>query len=138
MAVVSMYKPVVREDFAALVLRGLAAMGAPSDNEGELLLDLGVSVWISRSGECLEDAIGVMLAMRTALIKASGLNSSDEPVPFWGADPRLDLLNLAAYLRGLIGRAAREAQCGRDTIVGQTLQLMGQGRTSAGRVSALA
>jgi hypothetical protein len=138
MAVVSMYKPVVREDFAALVLRGLAAMGAPSDNEGELLLDLGVSVWISRSGECLEDAIGVMLAMRTALIKASGLNSSDEPVPFWGADPRLDLLNLAAYLRGLIGRAAREAQCGRDTIVRQTLQLMGQGRTSAGRVSALA
>lgn len=138
MAVISICKPVVREDLSTLVLRGLSAMGAPCDNEGELLLDLGVSVWISRSGECLQDAVGVMLAMRTALIQASGLHSASEPVPFWGADPRLDLLNLAAYLRGLIGRAAREAQCGRDAIVEQALQLLGEGRTFAGRVSALA
>jgi hypothetical protein len=137
MAVISICKPVVREDFSTLVLRGLADMGSPCDSEGELLLDLGVSVWISRSGEYLQDAVGVMLAMRTALITASGLDSTAEPVPLWGADPRLDVLNLAAYLRGLIGRAAREAQCGRDAIVGRALQLLDR-RTSATRVSALA
>jgi hypothetical protein len=137
MAVVSICKPVVRDDFSTLVLRGLSDMGSPSDSEGELLLDLGVSVWISRSGECLEDAVGVMLAMRTALIKASGLDSTAEPVPFWGADPRLDVLNLATYLRGLIGRAAREAQCGPDAIVGRALQLLGERRTSSTRFSAL-
>jgi hypothetical protein len=138
MAVVSICKPVAREDFSTLVLRGLAAMGAPCDTEGELLLDLGVSVWISRSGESLHDGVGVMLDMRTALIRASGLDSGAEPVPFWGADPRLDLLNLAAYLRGLIGRGAREAQCTRDAIVERALQFLGERRTPAARFSALA
>jgi hypothetical protein len=138
MAVMSVCKPVVREDFSTLALLGLAGMGAACSNEGEFYLDLGVSVWISRSGECLQDAVEVMLAMRSALIKASGLDSAAEPVPFWGTDPRRDVLNLAAYLRGLIGRAAREAQCGPDAIVARALELIENRRTSATRFSALA
>jgi hypothetical protein len=137
MAVMSICKPVVREEFSTLALRGLADMGAACDSEGEFYLDLGVSVWISRSGECLDDAVGVMLAMRTALIKASGLDPAAEPVPFWGADPRRDVLNLADYLRGLIGRAAREAGCGREAIVTRALESVGQGRSWSARATAL-
>src|SRR6185437_4775670 len=109
-------------DFSTSVLRGLAEMGSPCRSEGELLLDLGVSLWISLSGECLLDAVPEMLAMRSALIKASGL--TDEPAPFWGTDPRRDVLNLAAYLRGLVSRAAVTAGCATDVIVERAIALL--------------
>jgi hypothetical protein len=123
MAVVSVFKPRLPADFATLVLRGLVEVG---HHDGELCLELGVSYWITHSETRLDEAVPAMLAMRDALIRASGLNAATEPVPLWGVKPRVDVLNLAAYLRELIARAALEARCGAGVIVEQALLLLGQ------------
>jgi hypothetical protein len=135
MAVLSVCESEARPDFSSSVLRGLAEMGSPCCSEGELVLDLGVSLWISRSGECLQDAVPELLAMRGALIKVAGL--ADEPVPFWGTDPRRDVLNLAAYLRGLVERAASAAGCAADVIVERAISLLEDRRPSTSRIAAL-
>jgi hypothetical protein len=135
MAVLSVCESEARPDFSRSVLRGLAEMGSPCCSEGELFLDLGVSLWISRSGECLQDAVPELLAMRSALIKVSAL--ADEPVPFWGSDPRRDVLNLAAYLRGLVSRAAVAAGCAAGVIVERAIALLEDQEPSTARISAL-
>jgi hypothetical protein len=129
MAVLSVCKPRQRADFAPLVLRGLVEIG---HYEEELCLELGVSYWISHSEMTLDEAAGSMLAMREALIRASGLAIATEPVPICGVNSRLDVLNLASYLRGLIVRASREAHCGAKRMVDDALLLLeGNGRPPA-------
>jgi hypothetical protein len=121
MAAISIFKPLERPDFSALVLRGLADIG---HHEGELCLELGVSYWITSSETRLDEAVPAMLAMRDALIGASGLSQATEPVPLWGVRPRVDVLNLATYLRGLIVRAAHHARCRPEALVEQALLLI--------------
>ncbi len=106
MAVVSVCKPLERADFPTLVLRGLVDIG---HYEEELCLELGLSYWINHSDTRLDEAVPALLALRIALIRASGLDLGTEPVPFVGVNHRVDVLNLAAYLRGLIVRAAGAA-----------------------------
>jgi hypothetical protein len=94
-------------DLGELVLRGLVELGPPPPvAQTELCLELGLSFWIRRSGVSLEEAVAEMMAMRLALVESSGIDLATEPVPFGGADTRLAVLNLATYLRGLLGRAA--------------------------------
>ena len=121
MAAISIFKPLERPDFSTLVLRGLVDIG---HHEGELCLELGVSYWITSSETRLDEAVPAMLAMRDALIGASGLSLATEPVPLWGVKPRVDVLNLATYLRGLIVRAAQHAKCRAEMIVEQALLLI--------------
>ncbi len=106
MAVVSVCEPPERADFSTLVLRGLVEIG---HYEEELCLELGLSYWINHSETRLDEAVPALLALRIALIQASGLDLATEPVPFVGVNHRVDVLNLAAYLRGLIVRAAAQA-----------------------------
>jgi hypothetical protein len=134
MAVLSVCQPRQRADFAPLVLRGLVEIG---HYEEELCLELGVSYWISHSDMTLDEAVRAMLAMRDALIRASGLSSATEPIPICGVNSRLDVLNLASYLRGLIIRASREAKCGARTIVDDALQLLEGSNRPPARISAL-
>ncbi len=89
-----------------MVLRGLVDIG---HYEEELCLELGLSYWISHSDTRLDEAVPALLALRIALIRASGLDLATEPVPFVGVNHRVDVLNLAGYLRGLIVRAAGAA-----------------------------
>jgi hypothetical protein len=137
MAVVSICRPVVGADFSVLVLRGLAEMGLRGENEGELCLELGLSAWIARSGECLINTAPLMLTMRAAVITASGIDAGDEPVPFRGVNPRLDVLNLAVYLRELIGRAATAAHCDGVLVVERALRLLRDQSPSTFRSTAL-
>jgi hypothetical protein len=137
MTVVSICRPVAGADFSALVLRGLADMGLRGENEGELCLELGLSAWIARSGECLIDAPPLMLTMRAALISASGIDADEEPLPFRGVNPRLDVLNLAVYLRELIGRAASAGHCDGVIMVERALQLLRDQPRSTFRRTAL-
>jgi hypothetical protein len=133
MAVVAVCKPPERADFSTLVLRGLVEIG---HYEEELCLELGLSYSISRSEMRLDEAVPALLAMRIALVRASGLVLATEPVPFVGVNDRVDVLNLAAYLRGLIVRSAAQAACGPDVIVEQALGLMGERDRSTARVRA--
>jgi len=128
---------VVGEDLCALVLRGLAEMGLRDDGEGELCLELGLSAWIARSGECLIDAAPLMLRIRAALITVSGIDEGHEPLPFWGVNPRLDVLNLGVYLRELIGRAAIAAHCDGVLVVERALELLRDQPRSTFRSTAL-
>jgi hypothetical protein len=121
MAVVAVCEPRERADFSTLVLRGLVEIG---HYEEELCLELGLSYWINHGEMRLDEAVPALLAMRIALIRASGLALDSEPVPFVGVSPRVDVVNLAAYLRGLIVRAAAHASSGADVIVEQALGLM--------------
>jgi len=116
-------------DFASLVLRGLARMETSGTGGGDLCLELGLSFWIRRCGANLDSARSAMMAMREALVKASGIDMTTEPIPFHGSDPRLDAVNIAAYLRGLITRAAANSKTHPISIVEQTLGLAAeQGR----------
>jgi hypothetical protein len=133
MAVVAVCKPPDRADFPTLVLRGLVEIG---HYEEELCLELGLSYWISRSDMRLDEAVSALLALRIALIRASGLALATEPVPFVGLSHRVDVLNLAAYLRGLIVRASTEASCSADVIVERALGLMGEHDHSTTRMRA--
>jgi hypothetical protein len=122
MAVVAVCEPRERADFSALVLRGLVEIG---HYEEELCLELGLSYWINHGEMRLDEAAPALLAMRIALIRASGMALDTEPVPFVGVSHRVDVVNLAAYLRGLIVRAAGRASCSAEAIVEQALGLMG-------------
>ena len=86
--------------FAEQVLRGITKIGPPRMGGSDLSLEL-------------------------ALVDASGIDMAREPVPLCGVDPRLDVLNLASYLRNLVARAAAQAQCDLVAIVERALVQMG-------------
>ena len=89
MAVVAVCEPRERADFSTLVLRGLVEIG---HYEEDLCLELGLSYWITHSEMRLDEAVPALLAMRIALIRASGLALDTEPVPFVGVSHRVDVV----------------------------------------------
>jgi hypothetical protein len=137
MSVVSIWAPTPRADFADLVLRGLAAMESARPATTDLCLELGLSVWIQQSGASLVEARPAMLAMRTALVQASGLTLATEPFPLGNVDLRVDVVNLARYLRTLIGRAAAHAGCRPSVMAERALREMGDRFRSVPQVRAI-
>jgi hypothetical protein len=104
----------------------------------DLSFELGLSFWIARSGASLDDARSTMMAMREVLVRESGIDMVTEPTPLRWIDPRLDVLNLAAYLRGLIGRAAANAGRQPVAMVERALERLARESRPAGRARALA
>lgn len=117
--------PVGSPTFAQQVLRGITKIEPPALGESDLTLELGVSLWMRQTATDIDDAGQAMLHMRTALVRAAGMDMTHEPVPLHGVDPRRDVLNLAAYLRKLVARAAAQAQCDFAAIVERALGQMG-------------
>jgi len=75
----------------------------------------------------LEGARSALLEVRQTLLGVGGIDPVTEPIPFSGRSPRLDALNLAAYLGNLVERAAVSAQCRPDAIVEQAIQVLPEG-----------
>lgn len=92
--------------FGPTVLVGLAELGPVDPGSGDLSLELGLSLWMRRSGISLEEARRALLALREHVIEACGLDPATEPVPFVGRSPRLDVVNLIFYLGQLMRRGA--------------------------------
>jgi hypothetical protein len=92
--------------FGPTVLVGLAELGPVDPTTGDLSLELGLSVWMRRSGLSLEEARRALLALREHMIEACGLDPATEPVPLVGRAPRLDVMNLISYLGLLLRRGA--------------------------------
>lgn len=111
-----------REGFAPAVLRGLLDLG--SVVETDLALELGLSAWMHFSDVDFEEARRALLAARRILLGVGDIDPLTEPVPFSGRSPRLDTLNLAAYLGNLVERAAVSAQCPPGTIVEEAIRLL--------------
>jgi hypothetical protein len=125
-------------DFASLALRGLLQMEHCAADGADLSLELGLSFWIARSGASLDDARSTMMAMREALVSEAGIEMATEPTPLRWHDPRLDVINLAFYLRGLIGRAAANARNDPLAMVERALERLARQTRSARPVRALA
>jgi hypothetical protein len=92
--------------FGAALLGGLAELGPVDPFSGDLSLELGVSVWLRRSGTTLTEACDRLVEARAAILAACDLDPATEPVPLVGRAPRLDVVNLATYVGDLLRRAA--------------------------------
>ena len=119
------------EGFAAAVLRGLVVLGPVA--ETDLALELALSAWMRFNDVDSDGARRALLTARRILLGVGKLDPVTEPIPFSGRSPRLDTLNLAAYLGTLIERAAASAHCRPDALVEQAIgQLPVDGRRSDG------
>jgi hypothetical protein len=114
--------------FAQKVLQGISAIEEPRAGEADLSLQLGLSIWMRQTRTEIDDALPAMLAMRSALLKASGMDRATEPVPLRGVDPRLDVLNLGGYLRRLVARVTAHAQGDGALMVDRALDYLRNGR----------
>ena len=100
-----------RRGFGAALLGGLAELGPVDPFSDDLSLELGISLWLRRSGTSLLGARATLLKVRRLIIEAGGLDGATEPVPLVGRSPRLDVINLVAYVGDLLHRASCEAGC---------------------------
>jgi hypothetical protein len=110
------------EGFAPTVLRGLIVLGPVV--ETDLALELALSAWMRFCDVEFDGARRSLLAARRILLGVGHLDPLTEPVPFSGRSPRLDTLNLAAYLGNLVRRAAASAQLPPDVLVEQVIGLL--------------
>ena len=62
---------------------------------------------MKRHGMGLDETVRTVLEIRAALLAVPGLDAASEPVPLRVPDRVMFVLNLAVYLDGLLGRAAR-------------------------------
>jgi hypothetical protein len=95
-----------RTAFGPALLGGLAELGPVDPFSGDLSLELGVSVWLRRSGTPLVEACERLFEVRAAVLEACALDPTTEPVPLVGRSPRVDVVNLAAYVGELLRRAS--------------------------------
>jgi len=107
--------------FGAALLGGLAELGPVDPFSGDLSLELGISVWLRRSGTSLMEARGMLMEMRGLIIETCGLDAATEPVPLVGRSPRADVVNLVAYVGDLLRRASSEAGCTVRSVVDQVV-----------------
>jgi hypothetical protein len=107
--------------FAPTVLRSLPALVPQGMVQADLALELGLSACMQMSDTELDDALDQMWDIRRAVLEASDMDVSTEPIPFGGSSDRLDLLNLALYLGNLLDRAAAHGGCDIGTAVAGAL-----------------
>jgi hypothetical protein len=68
------------------------------------------------------EARGTLLDIRRVILEVCGLDPVTEPVPLVGRSPRLDVVNLVAYIGDLLRRAAPAE--GLRRVVEQVVALM--------------
>ena len=69
------------------MLGGLAELGPVDPFAGDLTLELGLSVWLRRSGTSLLEARERLFEARRAILSVCGLDPATEPVPLVGRSP---------------------------------------------------
>ena len=103
--------------FGPALLGGLAELGPVEPFSGDLTLELGISVWLRQSGTSLVQARSGLLELRRVILRICGLDPATEPVPLVGRSPRLDVINLVAYVGDLLRRAAGGTDSGVRVVV---------------------
>ncbi len=107
------------------ILRGIVELGSGEPPGSEITLELGISVWMRRSGADLESVRSAMIRLRRPLLAAGNLDPETEPLPLLGLSDRRDVLTLTRYLGGLIERAAACAGCRPGDIAESVIGSMG-------------
>jgi len=113
-----------RADFAAEVVRFLAHLSDEGPVGVSLSLPFGLSATMRRHGLGLDETISAVESIRAALLSVSGLDTATEPVPLRVPDRVLFVLNLAVYLDGLLGRAARTLGVSRGEAADVAVELL--------------
>ncbi len=114
----------IEVDFASDVVGCIIHLSEGGPLTGTLSLPFGLTAWMQRYGLGVVDAIDAVLSLRTALLSAAGLDARSEPVPLRVADPVMFVLNLAAYLDELLGRAARALGVSRREAADAAVELL--------------
>ena len=112
------------ERFAHEAMLGLADLEAEDFSHGNLTVPLGLSLWMHRGRIRIETARDALLQLRSALLRASGLDERTEPVPLLVADPVAATISLAVYMDGLLQRAARMTAMSRVDVATRALALV--------------
>ena len=90
----------------------------------DLTLELGLSVWMRRNAIADDDCLSAMLAIRAALVEASGMDAQSEPIPLHGRSPEADLAIFAGYLADLFIRASAVLECELPHVIGRVSELL--------------
>ena len=100
--------------------------GAPEGDAAlaPLALPLALSACMVNHGVDPEGLIDAMLPLRRALIDASALDASIEPVPLTVGEPADAALRLASYLHGLLVRAAAASDLHPDALASAAADLL--------------
>jgi hypothetical protein len=83
-----------------------------------------ISAWMNRSGAELCDSLQAMLRLRTAIVRAAGMDERTEPVPLLPGDPKVAALNLARYLEDLMRRASLCGDLATEDVADRALELV--------------
>jgi hypothetical protein len=90
-----------------------------------LSLELGLSIWLYESQIEVEEAFGAMAEVRSLIIEEAGLDGRTEPVPLVGRGVESDLVVMASYLDGLLGRAASVCGCSLEALADRVIARQG-------------
>jgi hypothetical protein len=101
----------VHSGFPETALRGLVSLGRAGSSRADMTLELGLSIWMRQCGVDIDEASDELWNVRGILLEVASFDPRSEPVPFSGRSPELDLVNLAAYLSGLVHRVSAATQC---------------------------
>jgi hypothetical protein len=91
-------------DFAQATVEGLARLGPLSAFRGDLVLELGLSVWLRQHDAGLQEATAILRDLRAALLELGGQKGQGEPIPLLGSSHTHDVINLAHEVSRLLLR----------------------------------
>ena len=111
-------------DFACEVLRFLAQLSDDGPLGISLSLPFGLSASMKRHGLGLDETISAILSLRRDLLSLPGIDAASEPVPLRVPDRVMFVLNLAVYLDGLLGRAAKALGVSRGEAADVAVELL--------------
>jgi hypothetical protein len=95
--------------------------GPDGADPASLAWPLGLNAYMRRHGAGPAEVVGILAALRVAVLEAGGLDPATEPRPLPVADLTVQAVNAAVYLAGLIRRAAVATGSGPDAVVDDAL-----------------
>jgi hypothetical protein len=108
---------------ASGIVDGMADASGSRIRSDDLTALLCISAWMNQAGAELEDCLRSMLLLRTALVRAAGMDERTEPVPLLPPDEKVAALNLARYLEDLVRRASIVAGMPEQAVAARAIEL---------------
>jgi hypothetical protein len=72
------------------------------------------------------EVMGLLGALRAAVLDAAGMDVAREPIPLVGRSPREDVLSSVTYLGGLVERASSVARCTAEELAERAIERLTQ------------
>ncbi len=124
--------------FADHALRGLLELGPDALIGEDLSLELGLSLWMRRSGTDLLDAVAALRLLAQVVAVEAEIDVKSEPIALVGRSPRADVTSLARCLGNLVHRAALVAHRDPCELVESTLSRIARDYEAPAALAALA